>query len=105
MHNDTCNILLLVANEKVLNEDNLVDIIDVLEEGGFTTSKWRRLGLRLRIKNNDLETIENDNHNKADRCLEKCLIKWLTTGKATYIKLAEALKKMGEGAAADYISE
>ena len=94
-----------LANEEVLNEDNLVDITDALEEGSFTTSKWRRLGLQLRIRNDDLKTIEYNYPKDADRCLEECLVKWLKTGKATYTGLAEALKKMGEGAAADYISE
>ena len=96
--------MLSLANEEVLNEDNLVDIIDALEEGGFTTSKWRRLGLRLRIKNDDLTIIETNYPKDVVRCLEECLVKWLRTGKATYIRLAETLKKMGEGAAADYIS-
>ena len=93
-----------LANEEVLNEDNLVDIIDALEEGRFTTSEWRRLGLRLRVKNDDLKIIETNNPKDVARCLEECLVKWLKTGKATYTGLAEALKKMGEGAAADHIS-
>ena len=104
MHNGTCNILLSLANEEVLNEDDLVDIIEALDEGGFASSDWYTLGIQLRIKNNDLKTIESDYHDKATRCLNECLIKWLKTGKATYIRLAEALKKMGEGTAADHIS-
>ena len=78
-------------------------IINALEEGGFTTSNSRRLGLQLGISRDKLTTIENDYHNQADRCLEECLVKWLKTGKATYTGLVEALKKMGEGAAADHI--
>ena len=92
-----------VASEKTLTEDNLVDIINALEEDKFTTSNWRRLGLQLRISRDNLTTIENDNYNKADRCLEECLAKWLKTGKATYTGLAEALEKMGEKAAAGHI--
>ena len=96
----------LLAVEEVLNEENnLVDIIDALEDGGFTTSKWRRLGLRLSIKNDDLTIIETNYPKDVVRCLEECLVKWLKTGKATYTGLAEALKRMGEGAAADHISE
>ena len=93
-----------LANEEVLNEENLVDITDALDEGGFTTSRWRKLGLRLRIKNDDLKIIETNYPKDVVRCLEECLVKWLKTGKATYTGLAEALKKMGEGAAADHIS-
>ena len=93
-----------LANEEVLNEDDLVDIINALDESGFTSSDWYRLGIHLRIKTNDLKTIQYDCHDKATPCLEECLVKWLKTGKATYTALAEALKKMGEGAVADYIS-
>ena len=93
-----------LANEEVLNEDNLVDIINALKEGGFESNDWRRLGMQLRIKDDDLKTIESDYHNKATQCLEECLVRWLRTGKATYTGLAEARRKMGEGAAADHIS-
>ena len=96
--------MLFLANEEILNEDDLVDITDALEEGGFTTSKWRRLGLQLRMKNDNLKTIETNYPKDVDRCLEECLVKWLKTGKATYTGLAEALKKMGEGTAANHIS-
>ena len=93
-----------LANEEVLNEDDLVDIINALDESGFASSDWYRLGLQLRIRDNDLKIIESDYRDKANPCLVECLVKWLKTGKATYTGLAEALKKMGEGAAADYIS-
>ena len=96
-------LYIYISNEEVLTEDKLMDIIDALNEGGFITANWRRLGLRLRIKNDDLKTIEHNYPKDADRSLEECLVKWLKTGKATYTGLAEALKKMGEGAAADHI--
>ena len=86
-----------------MTEDKLVDIIDELEEGRFATSNWRKLGLRLRIKNDDLKTIETNYPKNTERCLEECLVKWLKTGEAKYTGLAEALKKMGEGAAANHI--
>ena len=94
----------LLANEEVLNEDDLVDIIDALKEGDFPSNDWHRLGSQLRIRNDDLKIIESDYRNKATQCLEECLIKWLKTGKATYTGLAEALEMMGEDAAADHIS-
>ena len=93
-----------LANEEVLDEYDLVDIINALEEGGFASSDWYTLGLQLRIKINDLKTIQNYFCDKATACLVECLVKWLKTGKATYTGLAEALKKMGEAAAADHIS-
>ena len=94
-----------LANEEVLNQGNLVNVTNVLEEGGFTTTNWRRLGLQLSISHNELTIIETNYSNNVVRCLDECLVKWLKTGQATYTGLAEALKKTGEGAAADYISE
>ena len=94
-----------LANEEVLNQGNLVNITNILEEGGFITTNWRRLGLQLSISHNDLKIIETNYPNDVVRRLEECLVKWLKTGKATYTGLAEALKMMGEGAAADHISE
>ena len=92
-----------LVDEEVLNENNMIDIIDALEDGGFTTSKWRRLGLRLSISHDDLTVIETNYSKDVVRCLEECLVKWLKTGKATYNGLAEALKKMKEDAAANHI--
>ena len=82
----------------------MIDIIDALEKGGFTTSKWRRLGLQLSISRDDLAIIET-NSKDVVWCLEECLVKWLKTGEATYTGLAEALKRMRENAAADHIGE
>ena len=107
MHNGTCNnynYCFPLANEEILNKENLIDIIDALKKGGFTTTNWHKLGLRLSISHNDLTIIEHNYPNDVVRCLEECLVKWLKTGKATYTELAEALKKMGENAAADHIS-
>ena len=93
----------MIANEEVLPENKLMNIIDALDEGEFTTAKWRRLGLRLGLRNDDLKTIEYDHRNDAVRCLEECIVKWLKTGEATYTGLAEALEKMKENAAANHI--
>ena len=93
-----------IANEEVLTEKKLMNIIDALDEGGFTTANWRRLGLRLGLRNDDLKTIEYDHRNDAVRCLEECLVQWLKTGEATYTGLAGALEMMKENAAANYIS-
>ena len=103
MHNSSIASL-YIAIEEVLTEDDLIDIIDALEEGGFASTDWRTLGLRFRIKNNDLNVIEHNHSKNVVRCLHECLTKWLKTGKATYTELAEALEKMGEGAAANHIS-
>ena len=83
----------------------MVNIIDALREGRFTTTNWRELGLQLSISHDDLTIIEHNYPKDVVRCLEECLVKWLKTGKATYTGLAEALENIGEGAAADHISE
>ena len=98
----TVILLAFIANEEVLTEDDLMDIIDALKEGAFTTSDWYSLGLRLKIRNDDLKTIETD-YNKVNRCLTECIVKWIKMGKATYTGLAGALEKMGEDAAANHI--
>ena len=90
-----------IAEKEVLTEDDLIDVINALEEN-FSSSDWYLLGLQLRIKNNDLKTIECDYRDNSYRCLVECLIKWLITGKATYTGLVEALRKMGQNATADY---
>ena len=87
----------------ILTEDDLVDIMDALEEGGFATANWRSLGLRFRIKNNDLNVIEHNHSKNVVRCLHECLVQWLKTGEARYNGLARALDKIGEGAAANHI--
>ena len=81
----------------------MIDIIDVLKKGGFTSTDWYRLGLRFRIMDDDLNIIEHNHHKNVVRCLEECLRKWLKTGEATYTGLFEALMDMGENAAANYI--
>ena len=48
-----------LANEEVLNKDNLVDNTDALEEGGFASNDCRnRLGSQLRIRNDDTGLVE-----------------------------------------------
>ena len=82
----------------------MVDVISALEESTFDKRYWLELGLQLRIKYNDLITIQSDYRDNTDQCLAECLIKWLITGKATYTGLAEALWEMGQNATADYFN-
>lgn len=94
---------LYMANEEVLTEDDLNPIAKALKNGGFTTTKWRNLGLELSISHDDLSIIETNYSKNVVRCLEECLVKWLKTGEATYVGLADALEEMGDKAAADHI--
>ena len=101
MHNSNIASL-YIANEKVLTDNDLNPILTALRDGGFTTSDWRKLGVKLTIKHNDLKSIETD-YSKVDQRLEECIVKWFKTGKATYTGLAKALEEMGDEAAADHI--
>ena len=102
IHNSSIAFL-YIANEEVLTKDDLINIIDALKGGGFTTTNWHSLGLQLTIKYDDLNNIEHNYPQNVERCLTECLVKWLKTGEATYTGLAGALEKMGEGAAANHI--
>ena len=85
---------------------DLVEILRVLRNGHFQTTKWFDLGLYLGLFHDDLEIIEENYPRDARRCLRKCLAKWLTDDiEATWDKLAIAAGKVGGTSVADYISE
>ena len=83
--------------------DDLNDIVNALERSNFSANKWFSLGLKLDVSHNDLETFEMNYPRDAQRCLTKCLAKWLQSGKATYTGLVNALKNMGENLVAKNI--
>ena len=56
---------------------NLVDVIDFLRNQQFLATQWEDLGLYLGISYNTLVVIENENKEKCDPCLKKCLAAWL----------------------------
>ena len=75
-----------------------------MREGGFSSSEWHGLGLKLGLWPPALNAIKHDKHD-ADPCLTKCLEKWFQKNEATYKGLVDALKTMGQNAAADYITK
>ena len=90
----------------ILTIRNLVEILRVLKNGHFPTTKWINLGLYLGLIHDDLKIIEDNYPRDAKRCLRECLAKWLTDdNEATWDKLAIAAGEIGETSVADYISE
>jgi myosin heavy subunit len=91
---------------------DLADVLEVLENSGFTVADWQSLGLRLGLYLSTLETIESDCKKKSLNCLMKTLDKWLRRvdivnkkGRPSWDTLAVALRKIDENASATYISE
>jgi hypothetical protein len=91
---------------------DLADVLEVLENSGFTVADWQSLGLRLGLYLSTLETIESDCKKKSLNCLMKTLDKWLRRvdivnkkGRPSWDTLAVALRKINENASAKYISE
>uniref|UniRef100_A0A1X7TGG8 Death domain-containing protein n=1 Tax=Amphimedon queenslandica TaxID=400682 RepID=A0A1X7TGG8_AMPQE len=94
-----------------LTIDQLIDVVDLLERGGFPQTRWRALGLRLGLHKKTLDAIKRDN-DTTDDCLTECLSQWLSRadsvdnkGGATFDSLSDALKSMNENAAADKLDQ
>ncbi|XP_019859667.1 PREDICTED: uncharacterized protein LOC109587888 [Amphimedon queenslandica] len=87
-------------SKDTLNLSHLNDIFLALVDNEFTSKKWRKLGLRLGVKHEKLNTFEKDYSDEVERRVEECIAEWLKTGKATYKALVDALKKIDEIAVA-----
>lgn len=80
---------------------------DVLTELGdlqFSPPKWIELGLGLGLNQNTLDIIKYNYRGDAEECLRESLAKWLRGADmvnqsrgATWIALANALKRIGQG--------
>ena len=53
------------------------DLIDVMEEVLGIAAKWNQLGMALRIKPADLDTISSKHPNDPKECLRDMLLTWL----------------------------
>ncbi|XP_019862183.1 PREDICTED: uncharacterized protein LOC109590745, partial [Amphimedon queenslandica] len=88
----------------------LDDVERFLEEHGFSLEKWYKLGLRLGLHKNTLDTIECKCCHDLSRCLIECLAAWLKRadsvnlkGGATWDSLSDAVRAVNEIAVADEI--
>ncbi|XP_019864170.1 PREDICTED: uncharacterized protein LOC109593608, partial [Amphimedon queenslandica] len=91
-----------------LSVDNLADVLDLLQRYGFPETKWHQLGLRLGLKKNTLDAIENNHPHDVSRCMTECLSQWLgradnvdSRGGANLDSLSNALRSMNETAVAE----
>lgn len=80
--------------------DHLNTIVTQLTRHGFSTIRWKDLGLKLKLDPTELENIKANN-DKVEECLQECIKLWLKTNYATHSGLVGALQEMGEKAAAD----
>uniref|UniRef100_A0A1X7TKU7 Death domain-containing protein n=1 Tax=Amphimedon queenslandica TaxID=400682 RepID=A0A1X7TKU7_AMPQE len=93
-----------------LGIQDLVEILDLLKEHGYSGVRYYDLGLYLGLTHHTLHDIQNEYYGDFDRCLAECLEAWLkrkdnvdSVGGPTYDTLIQALRKMGENAVADGI--
>uniref|UniRef100_A0A1X7T0E3 Death domain-containing protein n=1 Tax=Amphimedon queenslandica TaxID=400682 RepID=A0A1X7T0E3_AMPQE len=97
-----------VLSGRTLSIQDLDDVISLLERHDYSKTSYRRLGLRLKLHHNTLETIRKD-HGDIHPCFTECLASWLR--KADRVKnptidaLIAALRGIGENAVADGINE
>ena len=80
----------------MLAEFEVQDVLDVLDEVGFSTSHWRELGRRL-MPHLDLDAIE-DQYTKLERRLEEVIKRWKHGGTdPSWQTLADAVSKCRVG--------
>ena len=96
-------MVLCVINHIVLfSGEN--DLVDVVEEVISVAAKWRSLGLALRLKTAELDTISSKNHTNPTDCLNDMLLAWLqqrydtkTFGPPCWRMLCQAISKQSAG--------
>ena len=86
---------------------HLIDVLSLLNEGGFYEADWFELGLLLGLSYSTLKSIEANNPRDSHHCLRECIVKWLQRAdgmeRPSYATLAKALDKMGQRSIADHI--
>ena len=72
----THHLVICLINHTLLfpGED---DLVDVVEEVMDLASRWHSLGLALRLKPAELDTISSKNHTNPTDCLKDMLLAWL----------------------------
>ena len=76
--------------DRILNED---DLADVQEELHGTESKWKTIGIQLKLPIQCLEKIEEEKKGDPEECSIEMQIAWLRSKKATWKSLVEVLRK------------
>ncbi|XP_019862345.1 PREDICTED: uncharacterized protein LOC109590950 [Amphimedon queenslandica] len=96
---------------KILDINDLINVIQRLEETRFDKTKWKKLGGTLGLSNNTLKMINKDESGETEDCFRECLGGWLRrsdnvdkVGKPSYDTLADGLDKInGCTTQAEYI--
>ena len=80
------------------------ELTDVMEEVMDITAKWKLLGLALRLKAAELDTISSKNHIDPTECLRDMLLAWLQQrydfkkfGPPSWRMLCQAISKSAGG--------
>ena len=84
-----------------VGEDDLTDVMDEVME---VVEKWRALGMALRLKTSELDSIKSKNHTDPTECLRDTLQAWLQQrydvqkyGVPSWDILCKAVKKPSGG--------
>ena len=81
--------------DKILN---VGDLADVQEELHGTESKWKKIGIQLKLDPIQcLKKIEKEKKGDPEECSIEMQIEWLSSKKATWKSLVEALRKTSVG--------
>ena len=80
------------------------DFVDVMEEVIEVASRWLFIGLALRLKSSELDTISSNNHDDPQKCLKDMLVTWLQQcydtqkfGPPSWRMLCQAISKPAGG--------
>ena len=58
----------------LVGEDDLQDVISAVTD---LTGRWKDLGISLRLRSSNLDTILSDNPHSSSNCLREMLLQWL----------------------------
>lgn len=73
------------------------DLADVQEELHGTESKWKTIGIQLKLPIHVLKEIEKEKKGDPEECSIEMQIEWLSSKEATWKSLVEALSKTSVG--------
>ena len=77
----------------------------VMESIDAVVTEWFRLGIKLGVPPNTMETIQYDHRNDVEACKMKMVQQWLKLPRPLWCFLVEALNEIGLKKIADKISE
>ena len=104
--------LWLLFIKQLTEIQQLSDVLQLLQKGGFSETRWFELGLALGLSKTTLDTIKANHPQDTHQCLIECLSKWLkradavdSKGGATWDSLSTGLRSINENAVADKLDQ